>query len=62
MELGDFNAVKRFPLQAIDDESLGSIEVCVCVCALQLFISIPFHVAGYIYMCSMKIVAFTILD
>ena len=27
VELGDFNAVKRFPLQAIDDESLQSIEV-----------------------------------
>lgn len=28
VELGDFNAVKRFPLRAIDDESLGQIEVC----------------------------------
>lgn len=27
IEIGDFVAVKRFPLKAIDDESLGSIEV-----------------------------------
>jgi hypothetical protein len=27
VELGDFNAVKRFPLHAIDDESLSQIEV-----------------------------------
>jgi hypothetical protein len=27
IEAGDFYAVKRFPLQAIDNDSLGSIEV-----------------------------------
>ena len=27
IENGDFVAVKRFPLKAIEDESLGSIEV-----------------------------------
>ena len=27
VETGDFVAVKRFPLTAIDDESLGSIQV-----------------------------------
>lgn len=30
VQTGDFVAVKRFPLKAIEDESLSSIEVCCC--------------------------------
>ena len=30
VEMGEFVAVKRFPLDAIDAESLSSIEVLMC--------------------------------
>ncbi len=34
VEVGDFVAIKRFPLNAIDAESLGSIEVLEFWCNL----------------------------
>lgn len=55
VETGDFVAVKRFPLTAIDDDSLGSIQVSYATFQLIVFLS-PFdfrnHVLGRKYACS----------